>query len=183
VKIGGGIFGRVAQSLTRRYSVRENVKLGARVHIGLGTTLWSATGLSVGDDTYIGKRCTIECSGAIGRGVLIANEVGLVGRLDHDVRRVGVPASRAPWVGDPDAVSHPERDRRLVVEDDVWIGYGAVVLSGVTVGRGAVVAAGAVVTRDVAPYAIVAGNPSREIGRRFTDAQIEDHEREIGWYR
>jgi acetyltransferase-like isoleucine patch superfamily enzyme len=63
------------------------------------------------------------------------------------------------------------------IGDDVWIGYGAVVLSGLSIGRGAVVAAGAVVTSDVDPYDIVAGNPARRVGRRFEDDQIATHER------
>jgi virginiamycin A acetyltransferase len=65
---------------------------------------------------------------------------------------------------------------RTVIGDDVWIGFGAVVLSGVTIGRGAIVAAGSVVISDVQPYEIVAGNPARHVGRRFTDADITVHE-------
>ena len=57
----------------------------------------------------------------------------------------------------------------IVVEDDVWIGAGAIVLAGVTLGRGAVVGAGAVVTRSCAPYAILAGVPARQIGERGRD--------------
>lgn len=55
---------------------------------------------------------------------------------------------------------------------DVWIGAGAQVLSGVTIGDGAIVAAGAIVTRDVAPYAVVAGNPARLIRYRFGPDRI-----------
>jgi acetyltransferase-like isoleucine patch superfamily enzyme len=70
------------------------------------------------------------------------------------------------------------------VEDDVWIGSGAIVTDGVTIGRGSVVAAGSVVTRDVAPHTVVAGSPARvirEIGaarRGQTNAPIyfeEEH--------
>jgi acetyltransferase-like isoleucine patch superfamily enzyme len=68
---------------------------------------------------------------------------------------------------------HPTSKGDVVVGNDVWIGRGARVLSGVTIGDGAVVAGYSVVTRDVRPYAIVAGNPAREIRRRFTDEQIE----------
>jgi virginiamycin A acetyltransferase len=60
-----------------------------------------------------------------------------------------------------------------VVGHDVWLGYRVVVMPGVTIGHGAVVAAGSVVTADVAPYAIVGGNPGREIRRRFGDADVE----------
>jgi galactoside O-acetyltransferase len=50
-----------------------------------------------------------------------------------------------------------------VIQDKVWIGFGASILKGVTVGEGAVIGAQAVVTRDVAPYTVVAGNPARII--------------------
>lgn len=59
---------------------------------------------------------------------------------------------------------HIEKD--IVIEDDVWIGYGAQIMSGITVGTGAIVAAGAVVTKDVPPYSVVAGVPARVIKSR-----------------
>jgi len=55
---------------------------------------------------------------------------------------------------------------------DVWIGTGSCVMGGVTIGTGAVVGAGAVVTKDIEPYAIVAGVPAREVRKRFSDAAI-----------
>jgi acetyltransferase-like isoleucine patch superfamily enzyme len=69
----------------------------------------------------------------------------------------------------------------IEVGSDVWIGYEALILSGVTLGHGSVVGARAVVTKDVRPYAIVAGNPAREIRRRFSDDQIEALLR-IAWW-
>jgi acetyltransferase-like isoleucine patch superfamily enzyme len=54
----------------------------------------------------------------------------------------------------------------VFVSDDVFIGVGAIVLSGVKIGRGAVIGAGAVVTKDVEPYSFVAGVPARKIGER-----------------
>lgn len=60
----------------------------------------------------------------------------------------------------------------IVIGNDVWIGYEAVVLSGVHVGDGAVIGARSVVTRDVPPYTIVGGVPAKEIRKRFDDATI-----------
>lgn len=163
------------QGVVRAYAVRANVTLGSRVHIGPFSHLWAPNALSVGDDVYIGKFCTIEVDGSIGNQVLIANGVGLVGRHDHDFTTVGVPVRSAPWVGD-DSFQAPQGQERVVVEDDVWLGYGCIVLSGVTIGHGAIVSAGAVVTRNVDPYAIVAGVPARKVGDRFSPEDRLRHE-------
>ncbi len=62
---------------------------------------------------------------------------------------------------------HPQTNGDLSIGNDVWIGYGATILSGLQIGSGAVIGACSVVTGDVAPYAIVAGNPARLIRKRF----------------
>ncbi len=68
-----------------------------------------------------------------------------------------------------------------VVGHDVWLGYRALVLPGVRIGHGAVVAAASVVTADVAPYAIVAGNPARLIRHRFGEADVARLLRAAWW--
>lgn len=57
----------------------------------------------------------------------------------------------------------------IIIEDDVWIGDHAIILSGVHIGKGAIVGAGAVISKDIPPYAIVVGNPGRIIKYRFSD--------------
>ena len=57
--------------------------------------------------------------------------------------------------------------------NDVWIGYEAIILSGVTIGDGAIIGTRAVVTQDVPPYTIVGGVPAKPIRRRFDDATID----------
>lgn len=61
----------------------------------------------------------------------------------------------------------------ITVKDDVWIGAGAIILPGVTIGEGAIVGAGAVVTKDVPPFAVVAGNPARIIRYVTVSAEAE----------
>lgn len=62
----------------------------------------------------------------------------------------------------------------ILVDDDVWIGYGSTILSGVHIGQGAVIAAGSVVAKDVPPYAIVGGVPAKVIKYRFAPEMIEE---------
>jgi acetyltransferase-like isoleucine patch superfamily enzyme len=81
-------------------------------------------------------------------------------------------------VGDPEQTG---TRGPLVVGSDVWMGFDALVLSGVTIGHGAAVAARAVVTKDVAPYEIVGGLPARHIGWRF-DQPLREALLKIAWW-
>jgi acetyltransferase-like isoleucine patch superfamily enzyme len=161
-------------------AIRGNVAVGRNFHVGPFSRVWAPDHLEIGNDVYIGKYCTIEINGRIGNGVLIANSVGLVGRQDHDYRQIGKVISRVRWVGDGDYFP-PKND--LVIEDDVWVGYGACLLSGINIGKGAIVTAGAVVVKDVDPYQIVGGNPARCVGYRFQKEEQELHEEGLELYK
>lgn len=137
------------------------------VRIPFSVSIWSPNRrVSLGDRVQFGRNCLIQCDAMIGDDVLIAQNVAFVGRDDH---LYDIPGLRI-W-------DSGRGDRHMVcVKDDVWIGHGAIVLSGVTVGCGSIVAAGAVVTKDVPPYSIVAGNPAVVVKQRFSSAQIAVHE-------
>lgn len=155
----------------RKLAIRGNVTVGANVHVGLGSVIWAPRHLTIGRDVYIGKGTTIQVDGQIGDQTLIANNVGIVGRRDHDSAQIGTPVRSSRWVGDfPREMSEP-----TTVGSDVWIGYGAIVLSGITVGDSSIVAAGAVVTSNVPPNTIVAGVPATPRGKRFTEPDFEKH--------
>jgi virginiamycin A acetyltransferase len=167
---------KFCQWLYKLYCVRGNVRLGRNVHIGIGSILTSYGKLSIEDDVYIGKYCTIECEGRIGSGSMIANNVGLIGRRDHDYRAIGRMIRHAPWVGD-EGFPADLRGLTISIEEDCWIGYGAIILSGVRIGRGAIIGAGSVVTKDVRPYVIAAGNPAKPVAARFAAEEVKQHER------
>lgn len=87
----------------------------------------------------------------------------------------------ARWKNRIDSDGHLSTRGDVVIGNDVWLGEGCTILSGVHVGDGAVVATRAVVTKDIPPYAIVAGNPARVVGERFTQAEI-DRLLELRWW-
>lgn len=111
----------------------------------------------------------------IGRYCSIAHEVELIPGGNRNHRLVSTYAFRAllglPGAFVEDGQAWTKGD--IVIGNDVFIGRGAKILSGVTIGDGAVVAAFSVVTKDVRPYALVAGVPAREAKRRFPDDKIE----------
>jgi len=110
----------------------------------------------------------------IGKFCSIADAVTIFGGGEHRIDWVTTYPLRIA-LGDELAArdGHPATKGPTKIGNDVWLGYGAVILSGVQIGDGAVVGAGAVVTKDVLPYSVVAGNPARKIKQRFTDRQIK----------
>lgn len=149
------------------------------LHVEKGTRLWAPSSLRIGKGVYIGKQVHIEANCEIGDYCLLANRVAIVGRHDHDFSAIGFPIRYAPWIGSRRFPS-PHFDEKAVIEDDVWLGYGVIVLTGVRVGRGTVVAAGSVVSKDIPAYSIAAGVPARVVGQRFANPSvIAEHEAAI----
>lgn len=144
--------------------------LGAYTEVGARTVL---TEVSLGDYSYIvndgnaiytdiGKFCSIAAMVRINPG-------------NHPMQRASQAhftyRASAYFAGESDDAEFFawRRAHKVTIGHDVWIGHGAVVLPGRAVGTGAVIAAGAIVTKDVPPYAIVAGNPARIVRPRFAE--------------
>ena len=118
------------------------------------------------DRLIIGRFCSIACGAKF-----------LFTSANHAMRSLSTypfPIFFEEWGLDRTRVADAWDNRGdIVVGNDVWIGYEAIVLSGVTIGDGAIIGARAVVTRDVPPYAIVGGVPARLIRKRFDDKTVE----------
>jgi len=135
-------------------------------------------GWSVGDYSYGRPRVRHWGEGAglsIGRFCSIADGVEILLGGNHPSDMVTTyPFFAFPdlWPGAPHPDGFPFAKGDVVIGSDVWLGTGATILSGVTIGHGAIVAAKAVVSRDVPPYAVVAGSPARVVRIRFDDATV-----------
>lgn len=117
------------------------------------------------DRLIIGKFCSIAC----GARFLFTSANHAMGSLST----YPFPLFFEEWGLDKARVADAWDNRGdIVIGSDVWIGYEAVILSGVSIGDGAVVGARAVVTRDVPPYTIVGGVPARPIRKRFSEDVI-----------
>lgn len=107
----------------------------------------------------------------IGNYVSIAPDVLFIPESEHGYRSLSTYPFKVLTCGRQyEALSKGS----IIVEDDVWIGAGVIILSGVHIGQGAVIGAGSVVTKDVEPYSIVCGNPAKFIKYRFSPKIIEE---------
>jgi maltose O-acetyltransferase len=123
--------------------IGDGVKIEAPFYCDYGTNI------EIGDRTFVNFNCTIlDCNTVrIGSHCQLATSVQILTAthvVEPEPRRAG------------DEYALP-----IVIEDNVWLGGGAIVLPGVTVGENSIVGAGAVVTKDVPPNVVAAGNPAR----------------------
>lgn len=106
---------------------------------------------------------------SIGNFCSIGPNVWFIPSADHSLNHISTYPYKVNVLGEAlEGVAKGD----IIVEDDVWIGLGATILSGVRIGQGAVIAAGAVVSKDVPPYAIVAGTPAKTLKNRVSDDVI-----------
>jgi chloramphenicol O-acetyltransferase type B len=160
-----GMLSNFRDAVLRRVIYR-NYDIGPGFHAGKGTNIWAPNRLVIGRNFYMGRYSLIECDAVIGDDVMFGNFVCLVGKYDHNYEEVGVPIKESVNIRSPH-YRWKGRGLETTIGDDVWIGLGSIVLSGVSIGEGSVIAAGSVVTRDVDEYAIIAGNPATKIRERF----------------
>ena len=145
--------------------------MGDQVHILRDTIIETGFGgsLTIGSKTTINPRCQVNAYLApirIGRGVQIAPNCALYS-YDHGF---------APGKTIRDQPIQTKGG--IIIDDDVWLGFGVIVLSGVHIGKGSAVGAGSIVTHDIPDEAIAVGRPARVIKMRSELAPEKEH---AGW--
>ncbi len=119
-----------------------------------------------GDKLIIGKFCSIACGAKF-----------LFTSANHKMSSLSTypfPIFYEEWGLDVKDIRNAwDNKGNIVIGNDVWIGYEAVIMSGVTIGDGAIIGTRAVVTKDVPPYTVVGGVPAKPIRKRFDDATID----------
>lgn len=162
--------------LGQRCLIDQNVTIGRNVTLGDDTTIYRdcvvGNGVSLGNYSYFNAG-SLVLSGTIGRFCSISYACK-VGMPEHPVNWM----STSPFLyGDQNLLDVPcfwnDTPSPPRIGSDVWLGAAAIVLQGVSIGHGAIVAAGAVVTKDVPPYAIVAGVPAKIIRLRFSEDAVQ----------
>lgn len=127
-----------------------------------------------GDRLVIGKFCSIACGAKF-----------IFNCANHAIRSFSTytfPLFFEEWdLSKSEVASAWDNKGDIIIGNDVWIGYDAVIMAGVTIGDGAIIGTRAVVTKDVAPYSIVGGVPAHEIRKRFAPEVVEQL-RELKWW-
>ena len=158
-----------------RKIIYRKYKIGEGFYCGIRVRIWAKQNVEIGKNFYIGRDSFIESNVIIGNNVIWANRVALVGRYDHHYQQVGVPIRLALQIRDIE-YNWKGIDDVTIIEDDVWVGYGTTIMSGVKIGIGSIIAAGSLVTKDVEPYSIYCGVPAKKLKPRFdSEEDLEKH--------
>jgi maltose O-acetyltransferase len=151
-------FGPMAKRV-RRWAAEDLFDhAGGRINIEKGAWFGSGRGISVGDRSGLGLDCLVMGPLTLGRDVMVGPRCMFVSQA-HNTGDVSLPMTDQGMA----------EDRPIVVEDDVWFGAAVIVLPGVRVGHGSVIGAGSIITKDVPPFACVAGSPARVVKYRGSE--------------
>lgn len=151
------------------YQAHETAVIDPGCVIGEGTRIWHfshiMTGCTIGERCNIGQNVVISPGVVLGNNVKVQNNVSVyTGVVCEDDVFLGPSCVFTNVINPRSAIERKHAYRPTLVEKGATIGANATIVCGHTIGRYALIGAGAVVTKEVVPYALVVGNPSRQIG-------------------
>lgn len=151
------------------YQAHETAVIDEGCRIGAGTRIWHFSHIM--PDCVIGERCNIGQNVVISPGVVLGNNVKIqnnvsvyTGVVCEDDVFLGPSCVFTNVLNPRSAIPRKDQYRKTLVRRGATIGANATIVCGHTIGEYALIGAGAVVTKDVPPYALVVGNPSKQIG-------------------
>jgi UDP-2-acetamido-3-amino-2,3-dideoxy-glucuronate N-acetyltransferase len=151
------------------YSAHETAVIDAGCEIGNGTKIWHfshiMTGCKIGEKCNIGQNVVVSPNVILGNNVKIQNNVSIyTGVICEDDVFLGPSMVFTNVINPRSAVLRRDQYKSTIVKKGASIGANATIVCGVTLGEFCFIGAGAVVTKDVKPFSLVVGNPSRHIG-------------------
>ncbi len=143
------------------------IKIGINTHIRGELVIFPSGGtIKIGNDCFIGEGSKIwsQSSILIGNNVLISHDVNIHDTNSHPLNNIERREDYKQIInsGFP-KVNTNVITKAIEIEDDVWIGFNAIILKGVHIGKGSIIAAGSVVTNNIPDFTLVAGNPAKPI--------------------
>jgi len=160
----GGLAACIYNLIISYLPFRSLRKIYLKVWLG---NIGTGTGIQMGCRFLNGRKVHLGERNVINFGCLLDGRKFKI-KTGSDVS-IGPEASILTLGHDPQSAEFADRGGDVVIGDRAWICYRAIILPGVSIGEGAVIGAGAVVTKDVEPFAIMAGNPAKKIGERTKD--------------
>lgn len=145
IKIGNQV---ICKGQLLIFSYAGQIEIGNRVFIGEGTRIWSGSELGI----------------KIGNDVLVSHNVFIGDTDSHEIDKDLRSKSFTNLISQGHPKENPGvKSKEIVIEDNVWISFNAVILKGVTIGKGSIIGAGAIVTKDIPPYSLVIGTPAKVV--------------------
>lgn len=155
-----------------RAVIDRTSKLSKKAKINRGARVIDS---NIGEYSYVDMNSWV-CIADVGKFCSIANRVN-IGLGNHTINYLSTSpiftekynGTGFSWINK--TIAPPFK--RTIIGNDVWIGFGAMVIGGVKIGDGAIIGAGSIVTKDIPPFAIAVGSPAKVIKYRFSEETIE----------
>lgn len=167
-------------SFLKVFSEKTGAKLGQECFISPKANIYGIQKFDIAEKTFIaadcllreislkaGSNCSFNTGCYVQGNVTLGNDVRIapgakIIAMNHSFKDISLTLSQQPII-----------QKGIVIEDDVWIGAGAIVLDGVTIGAHSVIGAGAVVTKDIEPWSVAIGNPAKVVKNRLESEENE----------